>query len=92
LNDLNLLTRIQLTCGVRKLMNLKWPPLAYRFTYAATTLSTDAWKGKKVVLVSVPGAFTVRTKYLNYNDPSKAFSSQPVMSNIFLPTFSIMTS
>lgn len=26
----------------------------------ATALSTDEWKGKKVVIVSVPGAFTVR--------------------------------
>jgi len=25
-----------------------------------TTLSTDEWKGKKVVLFAVPGAFTVR--------------------------------
>ena len=27
---------------------------------AATKLSTNDWKGKKVVLVAVPGAFTVR--------------------------------
>ncbi len=32
----------------------------------AITLNTDEWKGKKVVLVSVPGAFTVRphSRYL----------------------------
>ena len=35
----------------------------------ATTLSTDAWKGKKVVIVSVPGAFTVRLAF-----PFNAFS------------------
>ena len=27
--------------------------------HLATKLSTDAWKGKKVVLFAVPGAFTV---------------------------------
>ena len=28
--------------------------------HAAIKLNTDEWKGKKVVLVAVPGAFTVR--------------------------------
>lgn len=51
---------VQLTCGVRKYwsyMNSNWAHLQF---HIAITLSTNEWKGKKVVLISVPGAFTVR--------------------------------
>lgn len=32
--------------------------------HVAISLNTDEWKGKKVVLVSVPGAFTVRPSFV----------------------------
>lgn len=38
----------------------------------AIPLSTNAWKGKKVVIVSVPGAFTVRA--ISNNEIFKIFS------------------
>lgn len=51
-------------CGIRASASLFLPLISRAdrnlFAPIATKLSTDAWKGKKVVLFAVPGAFTVR--------------------------------
>ena len=41
--------------------------------------STEEWKGKKVVLFSVPGAFTVCRKPLAIQDPTDSSLLSPLL-------------
>lgn len=46
-------------CGIRTCTRPLLTLTMLTVLHLATKLSTDAWKGKKVVLFAVPGAFTV---------------------------------
>lgn len=60
---------VQKVCGARTYVSLLVETIVVYISLTGIVLSTDEFAGKKVVLVSVPGAFTVRSFFRFYVAP-----------------------